>query len=50
MRDNWDDWFDSANELNKNENLKRASYGSVVDCVHFANETISSDIIHYMRA
>ena len=45
MRDNWDDWFDSANEFTKNGNLKRASYGSVVDWVHFANQSISSDII-----
>ena len=45
MRDNWDDWFDSANEFTKNGNFKRASYGSVVDWVHFANHSISCDII-----
>ena len=45
MRDNWDEWFENAEEVTRGGNLKRASYGEVVNWVHYASKSISSEII-----
>ena len=45
MRNNWDEWFENAEEMTAKGNLKRASYGEVVNWVYFASQSISSEII-----
>ena len=46
LRDQWDDWFENTPHVYiKKGNIKRAGYGTVVDWVHNASESIDKAVI-----